>query len=87
MARDPGVLVGSSCRGVAVADCLVDPAQNNAMQWTRGHRHALWRARGPRAIDRTVLRHRASGFGHVVFLAPRIPLTDFSRTQAQAPLE
>jgi hypothetical protein len=27
-------------------------AQNNAMQWTRGHRHAWWRARGPRAIDR-----------------------------------
>ena len=27
-------------------------AQNHAMQWTRGHRHAWWRSRGPRAIDR-----------------------------------
>ena len=39
MARDPGVLVGSSCRGVAVLSPVHDSDRNHAMQWTR-HRPA-----------------------------------------------
>ena len=40
MARDPGVLVGSSCCGVAVRTPFHDSDRNHAMQWTR-HRPAV----------------------------------------------
>jgi len=40
MARGPGVLVGSSCRGVAVRTPIHDSDRNHAMQWTR-HRPAV----------------------------------------------
>ena len=40
MARNPGVLVGSSCRGVAVLLPVHDSVRNHAMQWTR-HRPAV----------------------------------------------
>jgi len=51
MARMPGVLVGSSCCGVAVRTPFHDSDRNHPMQRTRGHRHAWRRARGPRAFD------------------------------------
>ena len=51
MARRPGVLVGSSCRGVAVRTPIHDSDRNHTMQRTRGHRHARWRARWSRAFD------------------------------------
>jgi hypothetical protein len=35
MARSPGVLVGSSCCGVAVRTPIHDSDRNHAMQWTR----------------------------------------------------
>jgi hypothetical protein len=38
MARMPGVLVGSSCRGVAVLMPVHDSVRNHPMQRTRGHR-------------------------------------------------
>jgi len=38
MARDPGVLVGSFCRGVAVLLPVHDSVRNHPMQRTRGHR-------------------------------------------------
>jgi hypothetical protein len=37
MARMPGVLVGSSCRGVAVRTPIHDSVRNHPMQRTRGH--------------------------------------------------
>ena len=40
MARNPGVLVGSSCCGVAVLLPVHDSVRNHAMQRTRGHRHS-----------------------------------------------
>jgi len=40
MARRPGVLVGSSCCGVAVRTPIHDSVRNHPMQRTRGHRHA-----------------------------------------------
>jgi len=40
MARMPGVLVASSCRGVAVLLPAHDSDRNHAMQWTR-HRPAV----------------------------------------------
>ena len=52
MARRLKVLVGSSCCGVAVLLPVHDSVRNHPMQRTRGHRHAWWRARGPRAFDR-----------------------------------
>jgi hypothetical protein len=51
IARDPGVLVGSSCCGVAVRTPIHDSVRNHPMQRTRGHRHAWWRARWSRAFD------------------------------------
>ena len=51
MARDPSVLVGSVCCGVAVLLPVHDSVRNHPMQRTRGHRHAWWRARGSRAFD------------------------------------
>jgi hypothetical protein len=38
MARIPGVLVGSSCRGVAVLLPVHDSVRNHPMQRSRGHR-------------------------------------------------
>ena len=51
MALMPGVLVGSSCRGVAVLLPVHDSVRNHPMQRTREHRHARWRARWSRAFD------------------------------------
>ena len=51
MARNPGVLVESSCCGVAVRTPFHDSVRNHPMQRTRGHRHAWWRARWSRAFD------------------------------------
>ena len=52
MARRLKGLVGSVRCGVAVRTPIHDSVRNHPMQRTRGHRHAWWRARGPRAFDR-----------------------------------
>jgi hypothetical protein len=79
MARRLKVLVGSSCRGVAVLMPVHDSDRNHPMQRTRGHRRAWWRARWSRAFDQGRSEQQAFGraqppFGFRMRLLPTLTI-------------